>query len=456
MKNLFSLAVAAAALGLGTIAEAQRPGLQLNTEPARTAQPIAYAKIGRDWKIKGDWTPIRQEGQTPQAPSWVNAFDYTNADPLNPAALNNNFYGLPSGQWWFGPLYNNPFFINDMNLNPPTSGRSAKFISADIDWNPDGTDPMSGSAKLIYVVFNGHGFNPLLDFMDDGLAIDFGVLPAGRWYLTVNFDLAPVAIGIGLPNVGGYTLQAMGTEVGGFFAQLPAPGVCQWNIGNMCSPGDLFFPGTNPSSSSELCWQDDNPADFTMAANELYNMQFGAGFGVLEPIVGLFVDDNAPVIQGQITLQDLDPFTLRPVQSIRVVITDAGTFDVVNDQVVALGPSGEYEILAPLNPGTYDVYAIPTHWLIRARFGVVFPGTSIGGVDISLENGDCDQDNEIAIGDFAIISASFGSSYDTMTGTPFPGPNGEPWDFAADLNHDDEVNIGDFGIMSANFGLTGD
>ncbi len=67
------------------------------------------------------------------------------------------------------------------------------------------------------------------------------------------------------------------------------------------------------------------------------------------------------------------------------------------------------------------------------------------GVQFPMINGDCDRDNEIAIGDFALISTAFGS---------FPGePN---WNEDADVDGDSEVTIGDYSIMSDNFGIEGD
>lgn len=74
-----------------------------------------------------------------------------------------------------------------------------------------------------------------------------------------------------------------------------------------------------------------------------------------------------------------------------------------------------------------------------------------GSVDLrnqtsfSLLNGDCDGDNEVTIGDYAILSSAFGSC------------EGDPnWDPRADLNCDGCVDIGDFAILSANFGQAGD
>jgi hypothetical protein len=52
---------------------------------------------------------------------------------------------------------------------------------------------------------------------------------------------------------------------------------------------------------------------------------------------------------------------------------------------------------------------------------------------------------EVTIGDFAVISASFGKSA------------GDPgFDPMADIDRNDEVDIGDFALMSGNFGALGD
>lgn len=101
------------------------------------------------------------------------------------------------------------------------------------------------------------------------------------------------------------------------------------------------------------------------------------------------------------------------------------------------------EITVPAMPRMHlRVYAKASHWL--RRLGVVPHGSS-DLVELSLLNGDCDEDNEITIGDFAILSAAFGAA------------EGDPnWDPSADLNGDGEVDIGDFAILSRNFGQIGD
>jgi hypothetical protein len=72
-------------------------------------------------------------------------------------------------------------------------------------------------------------------------------------------------------------------------------------------------------------------------------------------------------------------------------------------------------------------------------------GGQVENLMVEMLNGDCDHDNEVAIGDFAVISAAFGKSLGD------PGFNVD-----ADPNGDDTVDIGDFAIMSNNFGMVGD
>lgn len=112
---------------------------------------------------------------------------------------------------------------------------------------------------------------------------------------------------------------------------------------------------------------------------------------------------------------------------------------------VAVDSNGNFSTSdLPAVPGTYLVSVQERPWL-RKNVGPVNTGSSQSGLMFSLINGDVDGDNEISIGDFAILSGAFGS----MPGDP-------TWDVFADLDGDDEVSIGDYAIMSSNFGALGD
>lgn len=149
-----------------------------------------------------------------------------------------------------------------------------------------------------------------------------------------------------------------------------------------------------------------------------------------------------PVLSGRIILQDYDgDVTSVPI---RMEIREPGSLVPVDGRTINVDASGDYSFVANIVPGTYDVTAKASHWLRQRRGSVVIgPDTTI--VSFSLLNGDVDGDNEVSIGDYAVLSAAFGS-----------GPGDPNWDPEADLNGDDSVDIGDYAILSGNFGEAGD
>lgn len=87
-------------------------------------------------------------------------------------------------------------------------------------------------------------------------------------------------------------------------------------------------------------------------------------------------------------------------------------------------------------------------WLGCGYLGRIYPPMSQPGLPnetnvipmVELTLGDIDCDNEIAIGDYALLSTEYGTS----GATP------------ADINGDSEVDIADYAILSSNYGLIGD
>jgi hypothetical protein len=67
------------------------------------------------------------------------------------------------------------------------------------------------------------------------------------------------------------------------------------------------------------------------------------------------------------------------------------------------------------------------------------PTLGVSGINLTLVNGDIDGDNEIAIGDYSLLSAQFG------------GTNPQ-----SDINGDGDVDIADYAILSMNYGASGD
>lgn len=95
--------------------------------------------------------------------------------------------------------------------------------------------------------------------------------------------------------------------------------------------------------------------------------------------------------------------------------------------------------------GVFDLRYKSMHTLTRLVAGVTIGDLGAVVGSLTLVNGDVDGDNEVSIGDYAILSFAFGTS---------PGdPN---WVESADLTDDESVDIGDFAVLSANFGMVGE
>jgi hypothetical protein len=139
---------------------------------------------------------------------------------------------------------------------------------------------------------------------------------------------------------------------------------------------------------------------------------------------------------GTVTLSDFDPDELD--HQVTIEILQGST--VVESQNVILGAGGAYSFVTH-RTGTYSVACKGSHWLRKLKTGVVLGSVA----NFALVNGDIDGDNEVAIGDYAILSTSFNSA-----------PGDSSWNAEADLNGDDSVDIGDYAILSTNFGDVGD
>lgn len=147
-------------------------------------------------------------------------------------------------------------------------------------------------------------------------------------------------------------------------------------------------------------------------------------------------------ISGVVDLQDFvgNPATL----SLTIVLRQNG-FDVVVIKNVSMDITGSFSFTTT-RQGIHDIVVKAPHWLAKKHPNTVQLGVAdISGLIFSLPNGDSDADNEVGIGDYALLSASYGSS-----------PGDLIWDARADLNGDETVDIADYAILSMNFGMPGD
>lgn len=133
--------------------------------------------------------------------------------------------------------------------------------------------------------------------------------------------------------------------------------------------------------------------------------------------------------------------------SAQVRIRSNASGQVVVNQVVSKGPNGLAEIAMPagMGAGLYELSVKPRKALRRTLANRSVSASGFGPYRVAVVLGDIDNDNEVSIGDYALLSYAFGSE---------PGdPN---WIEDADLNGDLEVDILDFAILSGAWGQIGD
>lgn len=157
---------------------------------------------------------------------------------------------------------------------------------------------------------------------------------------------------------------------------------------------------------------------------------------------GLFILNPAAAthrlnMTGTVTLED---WSVSPEgQVVNVEVRRSGQPTIFKE--VVLGPSGEFAFQLNLTLANANATLAfqGSHWLRKTTSAMNLGANGVSGISVSLKNGDIDGDNAIDIGDYAVLSALFGTS-----------------SAAADLDGDGEVSIGDFAILSINFGLQGD
>ncbi|MBX7135914.1 MAG: hypothetical protein K1X67_24865 [Fimbriimonadaceae bacterium] len=153
---------------------------------------------------------------------------------------------------------------------------------------------------------------------------------------------------------------------------------------------------------------------------------------------------NLQNVTGTIELQDYLPPTMP--RTVTLEFRTPGTTTVVHSVNLAIGGGGPKDFVTGVSfVGTYDVAAKGSNWLRKVLPNVVITPIGASNLAFSLRNGDSDGDNEVGIGDYALLSASYGKSL------------GDPgYAVAADLNGDDTVDIADYAILSSNYGMLGD
>lgn len=152
------------------------------------------------------------------------------------------------------------------------------------------------------------------------------------------------------------------------------------------------------------------------------------------------------VVNGAVTLLDRDPGS-EVGQQVTVEIRNVGDTTPLYTAMATLGAGGTYSVNvgSPVPAGNYDIAIKHAKHLRKVLSNQAISATGINGADASLIAGDCDDDNSVGIGDYALVSASYN--------TCFPDPG---FDDRSDLTGDTCCDIADYAILSANYGLNGD
>ncbi|MBX7132730.1 MAG: hypothetical protein K1X67_08655 [Fimbriimonadaceae bacterium] len=467
----------------------------------------AFAPCDQYGVRTGPWVNLETESQpSVQAPSWATGYDgmCVNLALLDATQLFTSIYGpAPGARIAFNVgttgmvvsatappatnFFNAPFAIQDVVPAPGARGRRAHRGAFNWHWNPLGTFPTrTGAApcRIIYRSYDQQGnyLSGVIFTFVTTTGIDS--LNAGS-YNGWSIPTSARDVGIEMPYNGILTV-AIGTVDGlGNFAQLPAPGQASVRFYPWCAPNDPYMPGTNPSSTQPGFFLDDsrvatgdyfpsttnpvlNNPDFVITASEevpatganayIFNSPLVPSTRQLEPAMMLAVDTNAVYFEGTVNFLDLDPSTLRPITSATFEIRDNDNADaLVDTRTVALGPNGEFAVLAKVDVdtvspftgtvrnGNFNIWVKQTHWLGKKIGPISMTGSSVTGLVINCLNGDANDDNVVDIGDFAILSTAYGSD-----------PSSGNWNIDADFNHDDAVDIADYAILSSNYGAEGD
>jgi hypothetical protein len=107
-------------------------------------------------------------------------------------------------------------------------------------------------------------------------------------------------------------------------------------------------------------------------------------------------------VSGFVAFQDLDA-SASPTSFVVVSVSWHGS--LFGSYEAGLGPDGSYSLLLPA--GDLALSIKHTHWL-RQTIAVDTSGGPVSGVDFSLVNGDCYEDNAVDVRDLNVVLLRFG------------------------------------------------
>ncbi len=278
MMRFFTLSTLSALVMSSVFAGGDKSAqLQLLPGTPTLVQPKRMAKVTViDGKIRmtTPWIEVSDFAPTgPCSADEVLVFDHFGTDaagnPTGGANCNPNF--APGTRFFFGSTYHNPYYANDIKEldDPQYNGAVASSLTHAWFWNPNLTNPASGSQQCIVAVLTAEQFD--VECQDvheqtyiDGVLLDYGVLNAGAGYYYSAVCLSAIG-GLQLPTTPADDGDP-GTEVlGGYaviYAQAFDPNTGTLTLASgvqpmLWSPQDAGYIG----DSTRIQWDDDSPTD---------------------------------------------------------------------------------------------------------------------------------------------------------------------------------------------------
>lgn len=130
------------------------------------------------------------------------------------------------------------------------------------------------------------------------------------------------------------------------------------------------------------------------------------------------------------------------ISSVSIAVEIRGDYGT-EQRIISISEDGDY-MLDGLMSGEYEIAFKGPNWLRKVVPNVVVAG-DVSGVDVSLINGDCNNDNMVSAADLIIVRKAYGSTVGSPT-----------WDARADLNGDGMVSAADLITVRKSFGKVGD
>lgn len=381
---------------------------------------------------------------------------YAQVNTVNSAIIQPRvFNDIPSSNFSSVNSYPNGITLSDLNVSAPSgwANRHVWRASADGVTAYETTGP-NDTFEMYYDVTVTGPFSPRKEagFLMSTM-VDPQYWPNSEWQYIVNSDAGEVVI-FGFPS----PFYSFNAQQGIYYTQGSTRrlGLRYYRNRNDNIYYFKYFVDGIPSPPLRLeHWVDTNinrDIDFGVTGLNA-GTKLGAYLQVVNDsgnpnnygtaVFGNITIDPYPAIKGTVNLLDL---AVSPAgKQLAIEIRNVGSTIPLETITGVVKANGTYAAKPNVAPGTYDIAIKGATHLRRVVHSVTITDDGASGVHATLRNGDVNNDNEVSIADYSILS----SAYNSFEGDP-------GFVAGADLNGDGGVDIGDYAVLSSNYNQFGD